>query len=289
MRYSRMTEEVKEERKSGRAGVVILVLFALGAVVYMIGAAKVGSFLSEKIIRPVVSLFDEDTHEAAEEVSSETGVSNEVSAEITFPAMKMWLLQVGAFGEKDNAEKSAGEIADMGGAGYILEEDGTYRVIIAGYAKEEDAANVKERLKTEQNMESKLLELSAESAVYTMKTEQSVIDTFAAAAEECGNYPALLMELSLRLDKGGISAAEAKNELSEMKDQIGERMEYFSDLSENSEDELLIRTQKYYVELHGAFSVFEEELSDIALSSRIKHCYISSAALYRDFLQNNVE
>lgn len=289
MRYSRMTEEVKEERKSGRAGVVILVLFALGAVVYMIGAAKVGSFLSEKIIRPVVSLFDEDTPEAAEEVSSETGVSDEVSAEITFPAMKMWLLQVGAFGENDNAEKSAEEIADMGGAGYILEEDGTYRVIIAGYAKEEDAANVKERLKTEQNMESKLLELSAESAVYTMKTEQSVIDAFAAAAEECGNYPQLLMELSLRLDKGEISAAEAINELSEMKEQIGERKEYFSDLSENSEDELLIRTQKYYGELHGAFSVFEEELSDLALSSAIKHCYISSGALYRDFLQNNVE
>ena len=63
----------------------------------------------------------------------------------------------------------------------------------------------------------------------------------------------------------------------------------YGDLSENSEDELLIRTQKYYGELHGAFSVFEEELSDLALSSAIKHCYISSGALYRDFLQNNVE
>ena len=48
MRYSRMKEEVAEEKKSGRLGGVVLVLFVIGAVVYMVGAAKVGTFCRTK-------------------------------------------------------------------------------------------------------------------------------------------------------------------------------------------------------------------------------------------------
>jgi len=288
MRYSRMREGVQEEKKSSRIGGVVLVLMAVGVVVYLIGAAKVGTFLSDKVIRPLVGVFSEkdDPDPEASEKPEETEL---ISGEVTFPGIETYLLQIGVFTERENAERSAETIAGMGGAGYVLEDGSDLRVIISGYEAKEDAENVKERLLSEQNMESKLYEIRGEEAAYTLETEQSVLDVFGEISRECGAYHKTLMDLSISLDKGEITRQDALGKIEEIRGEIAEKREQLGSWAESAQDELIHRTKDYYTALEEEFSGFEGELTDIQLTARVKHAYSACAVLYGDFLQNGGE
>ena len=72
--------------------------------------------------------------------------------DFSIPEFSLYALQAGVFSDTENAQKYADELINKGGAGYVVEFDEGFRVLIAGYLNEDDAKNVKERLLEEQNI-----------------------------------------------------------------------------------------------------------------------------------------
>lgn len=275
-----MKKTIQEEPKRGKNSGFFLILLVVAAVIYLIVAGKAGSFLSDKIVKPVVSFFTQNTDKDSEE----NPAVETVGVNVKFPAFEMYLLQVGIFSEESNAEKSSAEISSMGGAGYIREENGDHRVIISGYATKDDAENVKERLLSEQNMETKILELQVPEVTYTLNTEQSVLEEFTEIAKRSAEYPTKLMELSLQFDKGEVSADSINTELELLLDEVKQYKITLEGFSGESEDVLLQKAYSFYTTLVNEYSAFAGDMTEIELSARIKHGYIASAYAYQSFL-----
>jgi len=281
MRYSRMQKTDFEEEKSGKRGWMLVLILAAAVLIYFIGAEKAGAFLAAKVIEPVAGYFagekmTEDQDENLEKIAEEA-----VTAEIVFAPMEMYLLQTGVFEKEENALSAASELVAGGGAGYVYNDDGC-RVFISGYTLRSDAENVKDRLKKDRNMDSKMLELITDEAVFSVTTRQEIADLFRKIAEDSSNMHIELIELSLKLDKGEITSETARKEIDVLRNSLTEYREQLSKLDQQTNDELIQKTLTYYTCMTEEFGRFDEDLSDTELSAALKHAYISAAYAYRD-------
>ena len=290
MRYSRMREhnEGRADKNTHRSGSTVLILIIVAAAAYIILATKAGDFLSEKIVAPVVNYFaDKNTaDEPAESTVNPISPSESmVSAELNFPAIGHYMLQYGVFGSKENAEKAAEELRSIGGAGYISEQDGKFRVIISGYASKADAENVKDRLLSERGMESKILDVTAEEMTCSIACGEEYAEQMkAAAADIPGNHSSML-DTILALDGGSITQEEALLRFSELRSKTEEHGKAAETISEKTEDEFVGAIGRYCGTVSDAFMILDENLSGTALSSALKRVYISTSYAYRDLLQ----
>ena len=144
MRYSRIKEQPAPSREhlhNRMSGFIFLIITA-AAVIYIFSATKAGDFLSEKVVAPAVEFFTQKNADtSSEEVDVFSNQQSLITEELNLPAISQYFLQTGVFNTKDNAESAASELRSIGGAGYIREDNGQYRVIISGYSSKEDAIN----------------------------------------------------------------------------------------------------------------------------------------------------
>ncbi len=290
MRYSRMREQHlhTKENTPQKSGGFIFILIIAAAVVYIICATKAGEYLSEKVITPVVSFFAEKTDETehAESASAIISAPNDlVTEEIALPASEDYLLQYGVFSSMDNAQASAEELMSIGGAGYIREEDGQFRVIISGYSAKDDALNVKERLQSDRGMQTKLIELTEGDSACTVTSAPEHTETVKSMIGEIADTHKALLNAALDLDKGNITETDASALLESHKSTVETSLGSIGELSEKTDDPLIKALQDYYITANEAVKDDMHELSGAALSSALKHAYIGCAYAYHDLLQ----
>lgn len=205
-------EEPPKKRRGGIAFIVVLIIAA--AAVAIIGVSKVGGFVSDKIVAPVAAWFNPDEDTEIETADTQQTGSFELSAGT------LYALQVGVFSSEENANVFANELRARGGAGYVMEDAGSWRVLIAGYADRADAESVKQRLKSEQQMESKLLEISAEANAFTVTADAASLEAVKTGAEMSNIIVARICDMSIRVDKGELSADSAAEEISALAEEI---------------------------------------------------------------------
>ena len=71
------------------------------------------------------------------------------NAELTLPAIDIYMLQMGVFSSPSDASSMAERLRSMGAADYLLEDSGSFRLIAAAYSDEASAESVRERLSAE--------------------------------------------------------------------------------------------------------------------------------------------
>lgn len=116
---------------------------ALLALAYLGAATKAGTFLAEKVVRPVfeqLGVFSKDEN-PVDMSSTPTGAMN-----YTIPSTEFYFLQAGVYASRENAKSEAKSIQAQGGAGYIYQDEEDFRVILSAYTLQEDAETVKQRL-----------------------------------------------------------------------------------------------------------------------------------------------
>ena len=113
------------------------------ALAYLGAATKAGTFLAEKVVRPV---FEQLGVFAGDRAAPEASSSPEGTVSYTAPAMDFYFLQVGVYASQENAETEAKSIQSQGGAGYVYQDKEDFRVILSAYTSQDDAETVQQRI-----------------------------------------------------------------------------------------------------------------------------------------------
>ncbi len=142
---------------------ILLPLAAFGAVFYIVAFTSFGDRLTEKAsgMMPagctsgtaILTSAPEGTDAPMSTSLAETLPSavstedkNARSVKVALPRLSIYMLQMGVYSSEENALEQSQLLKNMGAAGYVYNDNGSYRVIAAAFEAEQDAKSVRDRL-----------------------------------------------------------------------------------------------------------------------------------------------
>ena len=287
MRYSRMSA-AKEETPKSKGIVFFVVIIAVAAAIYFIGAAKVGNFVSEKIVVPVISWFTGQQpapsasgsnglvpENPSVSPSSSSDIGDTVKEDVTLSGQTIYALQAGVFQDAGNAQDLSTSLEEKGGAGYIWNDGEVYRVFLAGYQTQAEADSVKTRLQSDQGMETKVYEIVSEKVTLQIETDAQTLETIKNAVSLADGLPTQLMELSLSLDKGDLELTATKEKVAMLSKEAGELKNKVDETGQNTDNNIIKGLSEFYQLACNSLEKLSAETDAVALSSQIKQAYLS--------------
>jgi len=274
MRNSRI-QDIKPEKKASKGIFFFLSVFAIAAIVYFVGAAKVGNFISEKFFTPVISWITGKEAEASPSSDVTVSDTNTETKEIEITGSTIYALQVGAYSQKENAEAAALSLQQKGGAGFLYEDSDVARVFIAAYMTKNEAENVQARLLSEQTMETKIYNIETNTTKFSITANTAILNKVQTAAEHINTYQETLISLALDFDKGNVNIATAAADASELRAEVEEIRGNVDALLVVSSNDTIKAISTYYEAVDQALSKLTEDLNTIEMSAYIKECYMA--------------
>lgn len=305
MEYRRRRRRAKAAARrngsgGGSGGGVLVVLLLIAGIIYAAASSSVGEWVAENVIAPASALFGGKAEATAPPVSAvddltpdgsaagsgidlSDGDAAQVSADVTLPASDCFMLQMGVFSSRANADTLAAELRARGAAGYIIEDtsgaDGTlYRVMAAGYEDEASAKSVKQRLVDE----------GTDCAVYTKKcagadfrvtAPEALIPGIEAGFCALADAKASLAAAVIDFDKNGSAVddgkAQAKLVLDALESDMGVLSSYAPD--GGSLSEILDAYAKARTSLTTLIEGEYESTVDFSAAMKYTYLYISDA------------
>lgn len=300
MRYSRMT--AKQPKKKRKYTNLIIVVLILGIAVYLIGAGAAGGWLAENVINPV---FNNETTNAEEintpdssaqlsqpenatttpietiqSVNLPEASGTRIEQNITAHKIALYTLQTGAFSEENNAKQAASEIIAHGGAGFVAFDGEFYRVLIAGYLREEDAIEVKDTLEKDGVMTSVFM-LESGTLEFKIGAEQSQIEAVKACFETVPESVNALQQIVFDYDKGVKVDADIAD-LQQKVDQVCANLEQVVTTDEGA----IMSLNKYMKAFGKTINNIpnSSSVSKVELSSQLKYNLVNIVVEYSAFL-----
>lgn len=291
MRSSRNDIPVQEAPRStgGRAFSVVVLLLSLAFVIVSLTA---GDWVNEKVVTPVLSIFSGEkssadqpqsilTNSPALNIPSATGARQ--SESIKVDAKAYYLLQGGIYSDLTNAAAASAELKQSGGGGYIIDEGDKKRVILSAYLTDTDAKTIRDRLKTEANMETyvyanNLPEFSV--SVGATSDQISIIkDAFALPTYTIDN----LIKISENYDKG----TDQNATMSDLKAKAAAVKEKFiNNVLPDDKNQSLLEVLSYISSLCDKIEKLPSDLTQKTLetSSELKYNIIEIIDSYSQFI-----
>ncbi|HOG00562.1 MAG: Sporulation related domain protein [Firmicutes bacterium ADurb.Bin248] len=243
MEYRRRRRRARARRRSGSAGAsgggsaggAIITLLLIAGIVYIIASSDAGEWVAKNVMAPAVAFFagdktgqkdpDDQTGgqpgetDGAASIDLSEGDAAPASAELTFPGVQCYMLQLGAFTSEDNAEALAATMQARGGGGYVLEDvsggETRYRVMAAGYEDYESAKSVKDRLVAE-GTDCTIYTLMSASAVFRVTAPKDSMAGVRAGFDALANARKSLEAACIGFDRDGLTVAQGKEKAGEI-------------------------------------------------------------------------
>lgn len=240
MEYRRRRKKAKNQRRRIRApkrnssaGSALISLLLIAGIVYLVVSSNAGTWIAKNVMAPLFTAASgwkqelttpDGTAAPASQTpgqSAETPASLDlsgqaaepVSAQASFPSMRCVMLQMGVYSSLENAQKEASALQAKGAGGYILKDNSTgterYRVMAAGYATEEEARSVKERLEQE-GIDSILYTVESPSATFKVTADENVIAGVQSGFAAFSTAQVALTDAAVSFDKDGMGMEAGK-------------------------------------------------------------------------------
>lgn len=263
------------------AGRAMIALLMVAAIVYLVSASTVGTWLAEKVMAPAFEALSAYTgkKEPAEEapsgaadvqqVSLSTDKSS-VSANIALPALDCYALQMGVFSSAENADKQAQTIKAQGAGGYVLRDGDRYRVLAAGYAVEAEAKEVKDRLVNE-GMDCTVHQISAPGATFRVSGQQSQLDGVEAGFSALREAQAALTDAAIAFDRDNQSVSQGQSAAQSIRSGLEEDMAGLAAYTDSA---------PAIARLVACQALFSGELATLGQSTASTHTAFSSELKY---------
>lgn len=212
-----------------------------------------------------------------------------ITETVAFPAIEMYALGVEGFADKEEADYNASLYAARGGAGFVLDKDGEYAVLLAAYDSLEAAQNVAQNLQDEENVPAAVRTLAADGVELKITAQASRIDGIRDAFSIWQQTVQMLSDLWQDVDAGLCSLTQAVDRIEDQCGKLEETAQAaFSDaLIEGAAPAL----QGLYSVLQGTIADMEEIVSDppefvLEVSAQIKYTGIKSLTEYQSYVES---
>ncbi|MEG1525231.1 MAG: SPOR domain-containing protein [Clostridia bacterium] len=260
---------------------VFLVFFG---VVYVLAASKAGDWLAGSVIAPVmlklaptVSIAPRPTVTPAVENTSENTVDIQMIPTTCFA------LQMGVYASKENAEKQAKALQEIGAAGYLVQDAERFRVLAAGYTDEESAKKVSAQLLSE-GVESRIYPITCAGRtlhVTASKTQVTALQTTAVGMTE------LLDELyhaAISFDREAQNVEDGASGLRGLRDVAADREDMLATMANDDASEVIGMAAFYATVRRGIEDVMEIKEKK-QFTAKLKYLYLSGFEAYRSYME----
>lgn len=260
---------------NNRKAAVITVVLALTVAILLISG--IGRAISDNILMPIFG-------------SAPPAVTpmpdDRTNGRINLPRLDVYLLQLGSYAEAAPASAEAKAIAQRGGAGYVLNQ-GSYRVIAAGYLTQAEAQSVADK-QTDKEFSPSVFMLSSGSVSFKLQCSKEQLDILRRA---CEYYPSLvkdLMEESVLLDSCEATASRVRINYTYRLTAVEEIIAGLESLPYSPDEELIPRLLTVYRNARLQLNNISLKTSKEGLDffSEIKYNYIEMIIAYRDMIKN---
>ncbi len=289
-RRRRGGRSARNGRMRSGAGRAVIAMLMVAAVVYLISASAAGTWLAENLMAPVFEALaargrekediQSQSSDEVQQVSLSTAASS-ISADIDFPALSCYALQMGVFASEENAENQAAQLKNQGAGGYVLQDGDRYRVLAAGYALESEAKEVKDRLIGE-GMDCTVFTISSPGATFRVNAEESQIDEVRSGFTALHTAQAALTEAAIAFDRDGMSVADGQAAVQAIQLELEQNMAGLSAYGDSSPAlaSLLACKERFCAELSTLAQ--NNAASHTAYSAAMKYAQLSLTKSYSD-------
>lgn len=201
----RLYRQQMARRRLGRMIVLMLLIFAAGALTLSRNAAS--HLTAETIAQPTatpIAAYDQTV----------------VSREITLAAETWYAIQTGVFSNEDAAREKAELLTDRGAPGAVVEDGEKWRVFIACYGTETDAASVRQRLGENQRIETYLYRWICPELQLRLKGMAGQVDVAEAGFTLLLQAARTLRDTASLLDAGELTLTEAQEQITALGGQL---------------------------------------------------------------------
>ena len=199
--YKRRLRRVKMLRK-------LLLVMLVSVVALLIWKKLPGEFVAEHIASPTATPMAAAFDKAIE------------SREVTLMAETWYAIQTGVFSTEEAATQKTSEYTDRGAPGTVVHQGEKWRVFIACYGTEADAASVRTRLEQNQRVETYLYAWECPELRLRLTGMAGQLDAAEAGFTLLASTAAALRDHATDLDAGQMSVQEATAALKAMDGQI---------------------------------------------------------------------
>lgn len=153
----------------------------------------------------LITLGAPSREEDAEETSS-----SRVTREIALEGMTAQFAALGRWESAAEARIAAASLAQRGAAGYVLEEDSAFRLLIACYETEGDARRVASQLGEQESLEEAVVSRTAAGVSLRVTAPAGDAERIASADRTLRTQLRLTGSTALQMDRGEISVFSAR-------------------------------------------------------------------------------
>lgn len=202
---TRMYRRKKQRSKLVRRTTLILVLL-LGAVLLWrrFPSALVIERLTEPTATPVTSAFDQTVE----------------TREVTLVKETWYAIQTGVFSTEEAARQKADAYTERGAPGTVIREGEKWRVFIACYGTEPEAASVRTRLEQNQKVDTYLYAWVCPELRLRLTGKAGQLDAVEAGFTLLMSAAAALRDTATELDAAQLTTEEARTSVAAMDSQI---------------------------------------------------------------------
>ncbi|MBR4435831.1 MAG: SPOR domain-containing protein [Clostridia bacterium] len=290
---SRTYSRRKQDGEGGLFGTLLLLILT-AALVYILVATPVGSWLAGSVLGIGKNGKPESGITSPLPSLSPTGPTTDTNSpqsvdtdtkQFELKALETYALQIGVFDTADSARSLISTLKSLGAAGYALSTDEGIRVIASSYPTEAAASSVSKRL-NEQGYQSVVYPIALESAVLTCTSDAEKLKAVETACSTAGEMIDLVYEETIRFDgeERGVDYGNAVvRELLEKVRAIRTSLDGIND-----DGGVIACLDEYYLQLTGALMRFLSSETDnrVELSGRLKYLEIEIIDHYKTLLSD---
>ena len=171
---------------------------------YDSGRAVTAEALTAPTATPVTPLFDETPAER----------------DFTLPSSTWYALQTGLYTDEASALQVAGMLTDRGAPGYILSQNGKFRVLIACYGEQAEADAMRARLSQHQAVETIVYRWTCEPVTLRLSGMAGQLDAVEAGLTLLFQTAPEMRDLAVAADRGEYTADEIQAMLASLLAQL---------------------------------------------------------------------
>ena len=202
------TRMYKRKRKRAKTLRLLMLILLVSAAVILAWGRLPKEFIAEKILPSPASKKPSGYDQTVE------------TREVTLAAETWYAIQTGVFSTQEAALQKADAYADRGAPGTVVQQGEKWRVFIACYGTEAEAAVVRTRLETNQKVDTYLYAWECPELRLRLTAKAGLLDAAEAGFTLLTSTAAALRDTATELDAAQLTTQEAQQAVSALDSQI---------------------------------------------------------------------
>ena len=281
----RFTAKSVKQKNSGKIGTVLFVIISVILIAGIVALSPLGDYLMQNVFSKLfscnASVSDDQSIVSAlkqqeEQTSKPTAQpkpSETVHDALMIDEIPFYILQMGVYTDKSNADEHAEAIRRFGAGGYVYQDGSLFRVFAAAYLDENSLSKVQSQVRSD-GFEATPYITEKKGLKLTLDGNREAVSIVRSSVQLLGEIPSEACSLSLAYDKRELDESGILSALQKLTQKIDEQRESLNRVGTESTVPVRELLKKYRENI-STFLSEHDTINTENLSGDFKHLQLS--------------